>query len=353
VSPAIPPAFDAAVVATASAEGRASDTVEWALGPLVESWIRDPSTNHGVALTGALGKQWFNSSEGERALPELVVSYLLPAEGLSGPTGVAGATGPPGPSGATGAAGPIGATGTIGATGPTGQTGATGPTGSPGPTGSAGPTGTTGATGDAGPAGPTGATGATGPTGATGDTGATGSPGPTGATGADGASGPAGPTGPTGGTGSAGTAGATGDVGPTGATGPTGPTGDSGTAGGTGQTGATGATGPSLLDKCLIIEGPTSADNFFFFRAETALTIVSVNCIVGSATSALATVQRCDANGASCVPVEAAMTCGLTNTTAAGPIDAPGVPAGAWLRVVVGVVTGTPDHLNVCASYTY
>ena len=175
----------------------------------------------------------------------------------------------------------------------------------------------------------------------TGVTGVTGSTGATGATGATGGTGPTGPTGVTGSTGS------TGPTGPSGATGGTGPTGS------TGPTGATGPTGPDQMTKCMVIESPTDPDNFLFFRAEAALTVTHINCIVNAATSAVITVQECNSNGSSCAATEAAMTCTTSNTTESGSIDDPSVASGNWLRVDVGTVTGSVGHVTVCVTYTY
>jgi hypothetical protein len=47
------------------------------------------------------------------------------------------------------------------------------------------------------------------------------------------------------------------------------------------------------------------------------------------------------------------MTCGTTNTTEASTIDDAAVAAGNWMRVLVGTVTGTPGHVNVCVTFTY
>jgi len=99
---------------------RAGDRVDWDVRHLVESWVRDPAGNHGIALRGTLRRKVaFASAEDASGAPELVVAYSLPS-------GAGGPTGPTGPTGAAGPAGPTGPTGGIGPTGPTGATGATG-----------------------------------------------------------------------------------------------------------------------------------------------------------------------------------------------------------------------------------
>jgi hypothetical protein len=103
----------------------------------------------------------------------------------------------------------------------------------------------------------------------------------------------------------------------------------------------------------MLVEAPTSGESFLFFRTDAALTVTHVNCLANAATSAVLTVQECNANGGACAPTEAAMTCGTTNTAEAGAIDDPSVAAGVWMRVAVGTVTGTPGHVTVCVQYTY
>lgn len=104
--------------------------------------------------------------------------------------------------------------------------------------------------------------------------------------------------------------------------------------------------------KCLIIETPVDADNLLFFRAEEALTVTAIDCLVNAATSVPITVQECDANGGTCVAIEAAITCGTTNSTEAAGIDNATVDAGDWLRIDVGVPSGTPGHVAVCINFT-
>ena len=117
--------------------------------------------------------------------------------------------------------------------------------------------------------------------------------------------------------------------------------------------GAQGPQGPSQSTKCMTIESPIDADNFLFFRADTGLTVTGIDCLVNAATSAVVTVQECDANAASCTATETAMTCGTTNTTEAGGIDDATIDAGDWLRVDIGTVTGLPEHVTVCATFTF
>jgi hypothetical protein len=106
-----------------------------------------------------------------------------------------------------------------------------------------------------------------------------------------------------------------------------------------------------LVTKTMVIETPAVADDFLFFRAERAITVVGIDCVVAAATSAQVTVNECDANGGTCAATEAVMTCGTTNTTEAVSIDDPAIDAGDWVRVDVGTVTGSVGHVAVSVTY--
>ena len=100
----------------------------------------------------------------------------------------------------------------------------------------------------------------------------------------------------------------------------------------------------------MTIETPTDDDNFLWFRAERAITVKGIDCLVGAATSAVITVQECDANGANCGTTES-ITCAATNTADNG-IDDAAIDAGDWVRVDVGTVTGTVGQVSVTMNYT-
>lgn len=225
--------------------------------PLVQSWVTNPSTNFGLALTSASGDLVLDSKENDEtshvsALNITVVSQG--PQGLQGLQGPAGATGPAGPQGPQGLQGPAGATGPVGPQGATGTIGAVSnysgstayslgavvycPTGGacsanaqgaswisliasnqghdPYTTSgtdwqeiaAAGAQGAAGAIGPQGPAGTPGPMGPAGPQGTPGPMGQQGPAGPSGAIGPQGPAGPAGAAGPQGPQGPAGTIGA-------------------------------------------------------------------------------------------------------------------------------------------------
>jgi hypothetical protein len=104
--------------------------------------------------------------------------------------------------------------------------------------------------------------------------------------------------------------------------------------------------------KCMLIETPDDADNLLFFRAERAITLTGIDCLVNAATSAQATVQECNADGGSCVNSEPLVTCGTTNSTETGGFTDAAIDAGDWTRIDVGTISGTPGHLNICVTFT-
>ncbi|HEX9198560.1 MAG TPA: DNRLRE domain-containing protein, partial [Acidobacteriaceae bacterium] len=151
----------ASLPATGSAAGvvsvsQAGAFVAVDITSLVQSWIANPATNNGLALSAGTAMVQFDSKENDlTAHPatldvELVDAGPAGATGATGPAGIAGAQGPAGPTGPAGAPGAVGATGPAGAAGAKGATGATGPAGPSGPQGIPGPTGPIGATGPAG-----------------------------------------------------------------------------------------------------------------------------------------------------------------------------------------------------------
>jgi hypothetical protein len=107
-----------------------------------------------------------------------------------------------------------------------------------------------------------------------------------------------------------------------------------------------------LRTRCINIDPTATITDWFFWRTDTPITVTHVNCEVDGATSTVLTLRTCDANGASCVATESAMTCATTNTPETGTIDSPAVGAGVWMRVQRGTVTGSPTQAVLCMSYT-
>jgi len=106
--------------------------------------------------------------------------------------------------------------------------------------------------------------------------------------------------------------------------------------------------------KCIVIETPADADDLLFFRANSAITVTSLDCIVESATSAVVVVVECDSAGDNCgtTRLSESMTCDVDGATDDGTIGNAGVVAGAYIRAQVGTVTGTPGHVAACFTFT-
>ena len=99
------------------------------------------------------------------------------------------------------------------------------------------------------------------------------------------------------------------------------------------------------------LESPVENDTFMIGNSDMLLTITGVDCIVEDATSAVLTVQECDANGNSCTTIES-LTC-LTTLVSDNGVDDSSVAAGNMLRVTVGTVTGTVGHINWTVHATH
>lgn len=104
--------------------------------------------------------------------------------------------------------------------------------------------------------------------------------------------------------------------------------------------------------RCINIDPGHSTTDWLMFRAERALTVIGVDCLVDAATSVVLTPRECDADGANCSDIEAAITCGTTNSTEASGIDNASIDAGDWVRVTRGTLTGSASQAMICLTYT-
>lgn len=93
--------------------------------------------------------------------------------------------------------------------------------------------------------------------------------------------------------------------------------------------------------------------NWFVYTVPAAMTVTGIDCFVDAATSVVLTPYECDANGANCVAIEAAITCGTTNTTESGAIDNNSLDAGDVIKIIRGTVTGTPTQAVMRIEATF
>lgn len=100
------------------------------------------------------------------------------------------------------------------------------------------------------------------------------------------------------------------------------------------------------------IDPASAVTSWFVWKAPHAVTITGLDCLVDAATSVVLTARECDADGANCTDIEAAMTCGTTNTTEASGIDNNSIDAGDTIRITRGTVTGTPTQAVMFIEFT-
>jgi hypothetical protein len=118
-------------------------------------------------------------------------------------------------------------------------------------------------------------------------------------------------------------------------------------------TSGTVALDSKAITKCINIDPAAATTNWIFGRAETAWTITGFDGIADGSTSVILTPRECDADGANCADIEAAITVGTTNTTeAGGSIDNASIDAGDWVRFTRGTVSGSPTQVVGCLTYT-
>lgn len=104
--------------------------------------------------------------------------------------------------------------------------------------------------------------------------------------------------------------------------------------------------------RCLNVNPASPVTDLLFFRADKAITVTGIDCLVEPAGSLEMTLRECDGNAAGCGAIEATVICGTANTTETGGIDAAAVEAGHYLRVLIGRKSGTPVQGLICATFT-
>ena len=111
------------------------------LTTVLQGWLTNPSTNHGLALVPESNdpvRVELDSKEDVATSHPMELEVALVSGGSPGPAGPQGDPGPPGPPGPAGAQGPSGLLGPQGLPGPQGPIGLPGPQGLPGPEGPGG-----------------------------------------------------------------------------------------------------------------------------------------------------------------------------------------------------------------------
>jgi hypothetical protein len=97
---------------------------------------------------------------------------------------------------------------------------------------------------------------------------------------------------------------------------------------------------------------PTASDDYYWFKADGATTVTSIDCIAqGSTPSVTVDVQECNTAGASCTTIlDSAITC--TDTASAGTISDATLADNAWIYVSLGTPSGTVNAVNFTLAGT-
>ena len=98
------------------------------------------------------------------------------------------------------------------------------------------------------------------------------------------------------------------------------------------------------------IETPVDLDDFYWFKAPSALSVGSINCIAeGSTPSVSVDVQECDSSGANCASIlSSPVTANGGNDS--GMLSDSSIASGAWMRILVGPPSGTVSAVTVTLS---
>jgi hypothetical protein len=102
----------------------------------------------------------------------------------------------------------------------------------------------------------------------------------------------------------------------------------------------------------VVVPSVAATDDMILFKAPAALTLTGLDCIVSAATSATINIQECDSTGASCADTATAdLACDTDGATTTSFTDA-AIASGAWVKLDVASISGTPGTLTVTVKYT-
>jgi hypothetical protein len=102
---------------------------------------------------------------------------------------------------------------------------------------------------------------------------------------------------------------------------------------------ATGNVFTQKLQKDFSLLSPTASDNTMLFKAQHAMTITDIHCIVDPADtgdSITVNIMECNATGDSCATVDAAITCDNDGAEDDGSFSNGSIDAGDWVSVEFG-----------------
>lgn len=100
---------------------------------------------------------------------------------------------------------------------------------------------------------------------------------------------------------------------------------------------------------------PADADDTLLFKAQRAITITDIHCIVdpaGTGESIAIEILECDGTGDNCATVDAAITCDNDGAEDDGTLTNGAIDAGDWVQLLIGAPTGTVSSLVFSVYYT-
>jgi hypothetical protein len=106
------------------------------------------------------------------------------------------------------------------------------------------------------------------------------------------------------------------------------------------------------VTKTIIIETPTSADNFIMFHVELGMQVTAAHAIVEDATNATVQFLQCDSAGDNCTEITSPIVAVVTGAADDGVIDAPDLDVDDWVRCNITATTGTPGHVTATLTMT-
>lgn len=108
---------------------------------------------------------------------------------------------------------------------------------------------------------------------------------------------------------------------------------------------------PSIQSSSLVIAAPADTDDLFIMKAPYAMTILTINGIVGAATNVVGQLQECSATGTDCADLDSDITFDTDGAADDGTLTDSAIASGAWIKFKTTSVSGTPGHLAVTFTF--
>ena len=105
----------------------------------------------------------------------------------------------------------------------------------------------------------------------------------------------------------------------------------------------------------IVVPAVAATDDMLFVKLPYGITLLSLDCIVSAATSATINIQECTSTGTSCDDMATDdLVCDTDGavTTTFGGTEGATAASGAWLKLDVASISGTPGTLTVTITYS-